>query len=164
MNIPSRGFPDSEFEMRTNRMQRIMRDKEVDAILLTTEPNVRYFSGFLSQFWQSPTRPWFLILPAEGKPGAVIPEIGVSGMEATWIDEIFSWPSPRPEDDGVSILVSRLNSLPNRYGRIGMTIGAESHLRMPVNNLRQLRRQLKGFLITTIDKSLYPVYNNSLSI
>jgi len=36
------------------------------ALLLTTEPEVRYFSGFLTRFWESPTRPWFLLVPAEG--------------------------------------------------------------------------------------------------
>ena len=62
-SIPQRGFPQSEFEQRAQKAQRIMNEEKLDAILLTTEPNVRYFSGFLTQFWQSPTRPWFLIVP-----------------------------------------------------------------------------------------------------
>ena len=46
-----------------------------------------YFSGFHSQFWESPTRPWFLIVPLEGRPIAVIPEIGAAGMAATWVED-----------------------------------------------------------------------------
>ena len=83
MNIPRRGFTEKEFEQRTHRAQKMMREQCLDALLLTTEPNVRYFSGFFSQFWHSPTRPWFLVVPVEGKPVAVIPEIGQSGMAAT---------------------------------------------------------------------------------
>ena len=125
-------------------MQRTMRDQKIDAILLTTEPNVRYFSGFLTQFWQSPTRPWFLVIPAEGKPVAVIPEIGVSGMAQTWIDDIRGWASPCPEDDGVSLLIDLLGNLPKRFGRIGMTLGAESMIRMPINNFETLKQALPG--------------------
>jgi len=62
---PVRGFAQTEFVARTERAQRMMRTLEVDALLLTTEPHVRYFSGFLTQFWQSPTRPWFLLLPLD---------------------------------------------------------------------------------------------------
>ena len=65
-SIPQRGFSQSEFEHRAQKAQRVMNEEKLDAILLTTEPNVRYFSGFLTQFWQSPTRPWFLIVPREG--------------------------------------------------------------------------------------------------
>ena len=51
---PPRGFPDTEYENRTERAQRLMASSGIDAILLTTEPEVRYFSGFHTQFWESP--------------------------------------------------------------------------------------------------------------
>jgi Xaa-Pro aminopeptidase len=141
-NPPLRGFTQTEFEARTERAQRMMRALEVDAILLTTEPHVRYFSGFLTQFWQSPTRPWFLLLPLSGKPIVVIPTIGVAGMQQTWIDDIRSWSSPQPQDDGVSLLLSTIRELPRRFGRLGMTLGMESHLRMPANDYKLLATQL----------------------
>lgn len=149
--VQPRGFLTAEFEMRLGNAQQMMREQEVDAILLTTEPNVRYFSGFHTQFWHSPTRPWFLILPASGKPIAVIPEIGASGMAATWIDDIHTWASPCPEDDGISIVARVLNSLPARFGRIGATLGIESHLRMPINNYLHLTTLVTN---TFVDVSL----------
>ena len=60
---PQRQFLLTEFEQRLARAQTMMRALKLDAVLLTTETNVRYFSGYFTQFWQSPTRPWFLILP-----------------------------------------------------------------------------------------------------
>ncbi len=139
---PQRGFSQSEFEARTERAQQMMRDQEIDAMLLTTEPHVRYFSGFLTQFWHSPTRPWFLLLPLTGKPIAVIPSIGVAGMRLTWIDDIRSWSSPQPQDDGISLLLSAIGELPRRFGRLGMTLGIESHLRMPARDYRHLEVEL----------------------
>jgi len=118
--------------------QTMMRALKLDAVLLTTETNVRYFSGYFTQFWQSPTRPWFLILPLTGKPIAVIPTIGVVGMSNTWVEDIRAWPSPFPEDDGVSLLSQTLAELPKRFGRLGMTLGRETHLRMPQQQVQSL--------------------------
>lgn len=144
MNAPARGFPAEEFEARLAKARAWMRARELDAVWFSTEPEVRYFTGFLTQFWQSPTRPWFLILPAEGKPIAVIPEIGASGMAANWVGEVKTWPSPVPEDDGVSLLADTLRSLPRRFGKIGTMLGAETHIRMPYRDFGRLAVQLSG--------------------
>lgn len=138
MTYLERGFKKSEFETRTYRAQEMMHNHHLDAIFLTTEPNVRYFSGFFTQFWESPTRPWFLIIPAAGKPIAVIPEIGASGMAGTWISDIYTWAAPNPSDDGISLVAKVLNDLPCRHGRIGATLGIESCIRMPFNNFKEL--------------------------
>ncbi|MDA9009596.1 Xaa-Pro peptidase family protein, partial [Alphaproteobacteria bacterium] len=45
---------------------------------------------------------------------------------------------PCPEDDGVSLLVQAIKELPSRFGKIGMTLGPESHLRMPANNFARV--------------------------
>lgn len=138
MSYPDRGFEQAEFENRTQRAQAMMHANRLDAIFLTSEPNFRYFSGFFTQFWESPTRPWYLIVPAEGKPIAVIPEIGASGMAATWISEIHTWAAPNPSDDGISLVAKVLDGLPLRYGRIGATLGVESFIRMPYTNYQEL--------------------------
>ncbi|MGB1251035.1 MAG: M24 family metallopeptidase [Candidatus Promineifilaceae bacterium] len=137
-----RGFSLSEFEQRTARAQQMMHEAEIDALLLTTEPNFRYFTGFQSQFWQSPTRPWFTIVPLTGKPIAVVPEIGRIGIECTWVEDIRTWPSPRPEDDGVTLLADTLASITGRFGRVGALLGPESYLRMPAANFATLRQLL----------------------
>ena len=154
-SMPKRGFSQSEFEQRVQKAQRIMNEEKLDAILLTTEPNVRYFSGFLTQFWQSPTRPWFLIVPREGELIAVIPEIGKAGMESTWVNDIRTWDSPCPEDDGITLLVQSLSELKKRYGRIGMTLGQESYLRMPANNFKQLSDKISPTEIVDIALHLH---------
>lgn len=143
MEHPGRGFARQEFELRTGRAQHIMRRHELDAIVLTTAPNVRYFTGFDSQFWESPTRPWFLVVAAQSAPIAVIPEIGAPEMSMTWIDDIRTWPAPRPPDDGTSLLAGTLESLSRRFGRIGFELGREHSLRMPVVQFLELRGKLR---------------------
>ena len=132
-----RGFETSEFAVRTAKAQAKMAKHGLAALLLTTEPDVRYFTGYLTRFWESPTRPWFLIVPAHGKPVAVIPSIGADLMGQTWIDDIRLWSSPDLSDDGISLLIDALKELaPN--GLIGVPDGHETHVRMPYQNIEAL--------------------------
>jgi Xaa-Pro dipeptidase len=133
-------FPVSEYEKRLERAQRAMSAHRFDALLFTTEAEVRYFSGFRTLFWQSPTRPWFLIVPRTGKPIAVIPGIGEALMRQTWLEDIRCWSSPHVTDDGISLLAAALEP----YKRIGMPMGRETSLRMPLRNYDLLRGRLRG--------------------
>lgn len=139
-----RGFPEQEFSKRMEKAQQLMFEKNIDAILLSTQANIFYFTGFLTQFWKSPTRPWFVILPAEGKPIAVIPSIGQSGMEEAWVGEIHSWSSPCPSDDGVTLLTNVLDGCCKSYHRIGVPLGIESFVQMPQNNFIAIQAALSS--------------------
>ena len=146
-----RGFADEEFENRTLRAQEIMHQYELDGILLTTPQNIRYFTGYDSQFWESPTRPWFVIVPLSGKPIAIVPEIGASEFNKTWLDEIKTWPSPRPEDEGISLLKSNLENLKKTFGQIGLELGSEIALRMPVRDFIKLKEIVNTNLVDGSD-------------
>ncbi|MBM1219082.1 aminopeptidase P family protein [Ponticoccus sp. SC2-23] len=147
MTDPS-GFAPTEYQARCDAAQQMMDAAGLDALLLTTEADLRYFSGFLTRFWESPTRPWFLILPAQGKPVAVIPEIGAHLMGRTWIDDIRTWRAPDYSDDGVSLLAGTLHELAGPRGRIGLPSGMESHLGMPLADFRRLERELPDASLT----------------
>jgi Xaa-Pro aminopeptidase len=142
--FPPRGFSEDEYAKRTRNAQQLMASLRIDALLLCTEAEVRYFSGFNSQFWESPSRPWYLVIPTEGKPIAVIPEIGVAGMHQTWIEDIRSWPAPQPADDGISLLGVLLRDVCCRHGRFGLPMGYETTLRMPLVAFNDLREQTRA--------------------
>lgn len=58
---------------------------------------------------------------------------------------IVSWAAPCPEDDGVSLLVEQLRHLGGSggsYGRIGMPMGHETSLRMPLRDFERVRAEL----------------------
>lgn len=133
------GFDTAEYKHRTERAQALMAAHELDALLLTTEPDVRYFTGFLTRFWESPTRPWFVIVPATGKPIVVIPAIGLALMQKTWVDDIRTWNAPDLEDDGIGLLADALCDCVPASGVIGLPDGHESHVRMPLADLERLK-------------------------
>ena len=144
LDKPVRGFPLREFEERLERAQKLMSTNDLAGILLMSEPEVRYFSGFNTQFWQSPTRPWFLFVPAEKKPIAVIPEIGAILMRSTWIDDIRTWSAPCPKDDGISLLQDLLDPFSKSKARLGIMKGHETVLRMPLRDYERLMSSLPG--------------------
>ena len=146
-----RGFSNKEFEKRLIQAQKIMHNYQLDGILLTTPQNIRYFTGYDSQFWESPTRPWFVIVPLSGKPIAIVPEIGASEFNKTWLDEIKTWPSPRPEDEGISLLKSNLENVKKTFGQIGLELGSEIALRMPVRDFIKLKEIVNTNLVDGSD-------------
>lgn len=135
-------FPADEYRRRIAALQAEMAKHGQDALLLTTPPDVFYVTGFLTRFWESPARPWFIVIPAKGGPVAVIPAIGAELMGRCWLNDIRTWDAPDPVDDGVSLLAETLASLVAETGRIGLPMGLETHLRMPVADFARLRERL----------------------
>lgn len=135
-------FPAAEFQRRGAALQREMDRARIDALLLTTPPDVYYITGFLTRFWESPARPWFVIVPAQGAPVAVIPAIGAELMGRTWLADIRTWDAPDPVDDGVSLLSDALCELTPETGRIGLPMGLETHLRMPLADYARVADQI----------------------
>ena len=154
---PSRGFATAEYEDRLERAQRRMRAHGLDALLLTTEPEFRYFSGFLTKFWESPTRPWFLLVPKTGMPVAVVPEIGRPLIERSWIEEVRSWPAPTPEDEGVSLLASTIRETVGGTGAIGVPMGPETTLRMPMADWNRLGASLPSIAFQDASPIVVPL-------
>ena len=150
---PHRGFETSEFANRCSKAQQAMTKSDIGALLLTSEADVRYFTGFMTQFWQSPTRPWFVLLPASGKPIAVIPSIGEQLMKSCYIGDLRSWASPAESDDGVTLLTTVIREQIGHSGKLGMMMGRETSIRMPLVDLQTLQNLLENveFLDMTAD-------------
>jgi Xaa-Pro aminopeptidase len=127
-----RGFAPGEFRARVARAREAMAAAEVDALWCSSEADVRYFTGVDSEFWYSPTRPVFVVVPREGPVVAVAPEIWAPAFGAAAVDELRTWPAPREADDGVSLLVEALAGVPRTFGAIALPMGLESAPRAPV--------------------------------
>ena len=99
---PERGFPKAEFEQRLAVVQAAMAADDIDVLLLTQEHDIRYITGFMTPFWQSPTRPWFVVVPKSGLPKAVIPTIGREVMKRCFTDVVHCFAAPSNTDDGIA--------------------------------------------------------------
>ena len=118
-----KGFSKAEFEERLKKTRLLMQEKELEMLLVTSPHNFRYFTGFDSYFWESPTRPWFLLLPVNDDPIAIIPSIGKTALQKTWIKNLITWKSPNPEDEGISALQNAILSINSNKCLIGCELG-----------------------------------------
>jgi Xaa-Pro aminopeptidase len=150
-------FPTQEYRRRTLALQAEMARSGLDALLLTTPADVFYTTGFLTRFWESPARPWFVVVPISGDPVAVIPAIGAELMGRCWITDIRTWNAPDPVDDGVSLLADTLMALVPASGRIGIPMGLETHLRMPVADFLRLQDRIAPRKIADGTATVYRV-------
>lgn len=139
-----RGFSTTEFEERLARARLLMQEKKFEMLLITSQHNFRYFTGFDSYFWESPTRPWFLLLSLNQNPIAIVPSIGKIALQKTWIKNVKTWQSPNPNDEGVTILQDTILSIQSNKCSIGCEIGKESHLRMSIKDFQKLNTNLEN--------------------
>ena len=147
MNAPDRGFTAAEFANRCAAAQQAMASRDIAALLLTSEADIRYFTGFMTQFWQSPTRPWFVLLPANGRPIAIIPSIGISLMRDCYVGDLRSWASPALTDDGISLLAEVIRDHVSNSDRLGMMMGRETTVRRPLADLKALQAALGSIVM-----------------
>ena len=152
-----RGFLKEEYKNRISNLQKKMQINNIDVTLITSPHNFRYFTGLDSYFWESPTRPWFLLIPQSEDPIAVIPSIGETSLKKTWIKKIYTWPSPQPEDEGITILYQSLKNLLKNNGNIGCEIGPESNLRMSICDFDKLRAKLSNFNFIDASKIIWQI-------
>ena len=66
-DAPERGFPVAEFEMRTGKAQASMAEQGLSGLLLMTEPEVRYFSGFPDPLLAKPDAALVPVRPGGGQ-------------------------------------------------------------------------------------------------
>ncbi|RME16475.1 MAG: aminopeptidase P family protein, partial [Alphaproteobacteria bacterium] len=133
-------FPRAEYEARLARAQEAMHGAGLDALFLNTEADINWFTGFRTAFWQSPTRRWYVIVPAEGLPVAIVPRIGAALMGQAFIGALEVFDAPAGGNEGMALLASRLAP----FARIGMAMGEEASLRMALTEFEALRARLEA--------------------
>ena len=138
------GFPKEEYLKRLDNIHKKLENENIDAIVITSPANFRYFSGLDSNFWESPTRPWFLIISKNGKIKALVPSIGLSAIESTFIKDIEVWQSPNPKDEGTSLLKKIIKTFP-KNSNIGFELGMETYLRMSIKEFLKIKKDLKEY-------------------
>ena len=145
IKVPKHGFPAEEFAHRHARARKSMDAAGLDAFVVTTPANIRYFTGFETQFWESPTRPWYLIVPRKGEIIAVFPSIGEPALLATTsVRDIRTWPAPNPKDDGVSLMAATLLDLKRKHGAVGWEFGREMLVRAPRIDVDRMAKKARG--------------------
>ena len=147
-------FPKEEFTNRISKIQKNLDRENIEAIIITSPSNFRYFSGLDSNFWESPTRPWFLVISKKNPIKAIIPSIGITALEKTLIKDIEVWQSPNPNDEGVTLLKKTIKNFP-KNSKIGFELAFESHLRMSIQDFINIQKELSDYKFVDVSKIIW---------
>lgn len=145
-------FPVSEYQARHAAIADRMRERGIDALLVTSKENVIYFSGIQTIEWISKHRPMGLIVPrTPQKPVLVIPEtlVAVAG-ETSWVEEIRPWGGVRIEGapgDPVTAMERTLVELGLQNATVGFEHGYGQFLRFPKYQYDDLLKRLPGIKV-----------------
>ncbi len=140
---PHAEFSASEYADRYARAVRLMEETGLDALLLTHELNVRYFSGYLTILWESRFRSLMLLLPRDPALG---PTLIVPGQETgnavgtSWVPDRVIYPD---QENPVPYLIGALRDKGLASGRLGMELGFGQRLGMTQDDFEALRGGLR---------------------
>lgn len=162
IQAPARGFSVDEIKQRWQALQHQMQAANIDLLLLNEEPHVRYVSGFLTPFWQSPTRTWTILLPVSGDPVAVVATIGEPLMRTTPIEHIVTYTSPQPPTHARETLANTVQAMASelKLGHpptLGVPMGPETALRMPMRDWEWFKAQCNRFNVVDATKVIQSV-------
>jgi len=109
--------PHAELKARLDRARKLMRENDVDLLMLWSRQNCRYFAGYSSIHWQVPSiQPMVMLLPVDGDPVVVIPEFFRWTVEAQcWVRDI------RGQDAGHQVNAER--DLPREVAEVVKEMG-----------------------------------------
>lgn len=122
-------FPTSEYIARYQKAQALMDERGIDALVLTSEENVVYFSGFQTIEWGA-ERPKVVIVPRakNQQPILTFPSLmGDIASACSWIENILPWGAwgaiKGAPSDAVVAVQQAIYDLGLGHGRIGMELG-----------------------------------------
>jgi Xaa-Pro aminopeptidase len=130
---------------RWKRAQDMMKEHQLDILMITDDHNDYYFTqNKMSPTWKGRSRPLFLFISSHGEPVSLLHEFKVGGAKASsFVTDIRSHRQldTSPVDEAVEIL----KELGGQKATVGVELGHEQWLSMPVNHYEQIKNELKMF-------------------
>ena len=136
-------FSWAEMDRRLARARELMAERDIDGLFITQDENFQYFAGASAtlSLSYSLTRPSIFILPREGEP--IIVSQGVNSIRlGCYVEDlrgyldILTFPH--------TLVREAISDAGLERGRIGVELGQEQRLGMPVGDYQQLVSDLPG--------------------
>src|SRR5690625_880251 len=158
-------FPVTEYETRFDRLVSEMNENNIDAVILTTKENTRYFTGYQIIVWDSGISKPAVAIVTKDREITMISGYSNRGMleASTWVKDFRIW-DPLGRDGAITNLPECIFSVLEEKGltkgNIGMEIG--TGFRLHLNNSDY--NKLMGYLNNATIKDAAPLIWNIRSI
>ncbi len=144
-------FTKEEYDLRFARAKKLMAEAGLDALLITMDENLCYFSGLTGYDfnWSRWMHSWpqLLLLPLEGDPEAIVHHIfSPSATFCYPFKNLEVWSEGNEDDEPayLNILDSRFKALGLSDKKIGCELGGEFRMDMPINEFNLLTSRNSG--------------------
>ena len=105
----------SVYRSRLDRCQRLMSEREIDALFLAAGPNMYYLSGFLEE---PSERLLSLIVTQSGDPLFIVPELYEQQVRSSsWVEELVTW---KDSQNPNSVLSTAMKQVATRRSTIAV--------------------------------------------
>ena len=155
-------FPYLEWKRRIDRAQELMKENDVDLLLVFKRENVRYFFGFQTTHWDFPSiQPAVGLIPVEGEPGLVVSSLVLINAQAyCWTRNIWSQGESHDVVSQRALPAEIANDVKQLgYGRknIALEMGYLGHIWIPrpLNDIESLKEALPGARYVDGDKVIW---------
>ena len=136
-----RRFDDAEMNGRLAGVRSELEGRGVDAMLLTDEVNVTYFTGMATPSFTTRARPLLVVIPVTGSPVLICSRSqSANARAASAITDVR--PFERFEDDAIDVAVDVVHDLGLSSMSIGCELGPEQRLGLTYNGFDALRARL----------------------
>lgn len=143
----------TEEPRRLAALRAVMRQRDLDAVLIIGGSNLSYYSGFAG-VERSMARAMIWILPFEGSPHIVAHTFRQHLVQAhSWVEK-FTW-FTRLAEAPVAEVRQVLEGMGIASGRIGLELGFESQIQMPFAEVERLRDGLSAHRFIDIATDLW---------
>jgi Xaa-Pro aminopeptidase len=155
-------YPYHEWKRRIDRAQELMKENDVDVLLLFKKEDVRYFFGFQTTHWEFPSiQPAVGVIPAEGEAGLIVPHLVLINAQAyCWTKNI--WYQLEPHDVvSQRELPLEIASVIKQMGygnkNIALEMGYLGHIWIPrpLNDIEALKSELASARFVDGDKVIW---------
>lgn len=140
-------FSADEYAERVRRARLLMRENDVDVLLVSAPNNVTYMSGYRTNLFDSNFRPYFALIPQDGAATLILPDLEVGvGEETSWIDDIRQWGANKGgiAADGLSALVMVMQERGFDRLKVAVEKGFGQRLGMSYDEFVGLQERLPG--------------------
>jgi Xaa-Pro dipeptidase len=157
-------FPREEWSRRIAAVQKHMVDADIELLVLWSEHNIRYFSGFTSTHWSLLSlQPQVVLIPANGQPIAITSEFLRTTTEAqSWIRDIRCRAEVNEHSEAVLRefpvdVAHEIRDLGFARARIGLEMGdiGYMHIPRPLNDILAFMHALPGAEFVAGDATIW---------
>jgi Xaa-Pro aminopeptidase len=142
-----------EYSQRLEHLRALMRHSDLQAVLLGTGTNLRYFSGYPSPA-RSGSRPFFLLLPLAGDPVFIV-HCGrkAEAQRFSWVKDVREYTELSRVP--VRLIRDALSECGALEGNLGMELGFEQSFDVPYLEFCRLQKELPATSIVDAGSYLW---------